>query len=99
MKDKLTPDYMNKLSEIVKTRIPMEVKQLLKELEEYDRYVHIALRHRLCPMCGASVNTFNPGEWSRMQTFSCSCGFKHTVNTNSEPYIPHVAGPYFGGAL
>lgn len=101
MKDKLSPEYMTQLSKTVQSRIPMELKQLLKELEEYDRYVHIALRHRMCPMCGASIiSTFEPFTWSKMQSFTCSsCGFKHTVDVGKEPYIPHVPGPSFGGAL
>ena len=70
MKDKLSPEYITQLSKTVQSRIPMEIKQLLKELEEYDRYVHIALRHRLCPMCGASIiSTFEPYSWNKMQSF------------------------------
>ena len=95
MKDKLSPEYLNQLSKVVQSRIPMEVKQLLKELEDYDRYVHIGLRHRICPMCGASLGSaFIPSLWEKMQTFTCTkCGFSHKVNTDREPYIPHVAGP------
>ena len=82
-------EYIQNLSKVVQERIPMEVKKLLMEIEEYDRYLHIALRHRMCPKCGGG--DLQVTTWMKIQSFVCkNCGFKHGVNLRVEPFIPHV---------
>jgi uncharacterized protein (UPF0212 family) len=94
-------EYLQTVSAIVEKTVPIEVKELLHKLEEYDRMVHIALRHRICPMCGSSIQANDHiADWFKIQSFKCNnCTFVHAVRTDKEPYIPHVPLPSLGGAL